>query len=337
MSNRLSPELPIEKTVRKRQLLYDRDYREGYDITLVCNDVLEGLSSISDGTASLVLSSPPYNLGKPYEHVRDFQAYLEWQQEVIAECVRVLNTNGSICWQVGNYVEDGEIFPLDIYLYHRFKQCDLKLRNRIIWHFGHGLHAKKRFSGRHETILWFTKGDEYTFNLDEVRVPQKYPGKRGYKGPRKGEPTANPNGKNPSDVWEILCRDWERGIWRIPNVKANHVEKTIHPSQFPIELAERIVLALTEEGDVVLDPFVGVGSSLIAAALHRRRSIGIDREKLYTDIAFRRTLLALQGRLRRRPLGKEVFLPKGTEKVARTPPEWSKGSKDKASSRNSFK
>ncbi len=326
MQTLLSVELPIEERVEGSRLFYDRHYKEGFDITLVCNEVPEGLSEIEDNTASLVFTSPPYNLGKTFEDSRDFHAYLDWQGKVIDECVRILADDGSICWQLGNYVSKGEIFPLDIHLYNRFKKHDLRLRNRIIWNFGHGLHATKRFSGRYETILWFTAGEGYRFNLDRVRVPQKYPGKRAYKGPNKGEPTANPKGKNPSDVWEFLNEDWERGIWRIPNVKANHPEKTIHPSQFPIELAERIVLALTAPGDVVLDPFVGVGSSMIAAALHGRRAMGIDREKLYTDIAFRRTISALQGTLRRRPLGKKVFQPRGTERVARTPPEWSDSS-----------
>lgn len=191
-----------------------------------------------------------------------------------------------------------------------------------MWHFGHGLHAKKRFSGRYETILWFTKSEDYVFNLDAVRVPQKYPGKRAYKGPNKGKPSSHPLGKNPSDVWEILLRDWEREIWEIPNVKCRHPEKTIHPSQFPIELVERLVLALTDEGDVVFDPFVGVGSAIIAAILQNRKGVGVDKEKVYTDIAYKRITEALQGTLRKRPLGKPIYRPKGTEKVARPPPEW---------------
>lgn len=148
---------------------------------------------------------------------------------------------------MGNYVDNGEIIPLDILLYPIFSSFKLKLRNRIVWHFGHGLHASKRFSGRYEVILWFTKTDEYVFNLDNVRVPQKLPNKKHFKGPNKGKLSGHPLGKNPSDVWEI------------PNVKSNHVEKTIHPCQFPVELIERLVLALTDEGDWVFDPFIGGG------------------------------------------------------------------------------
>ena len=161
----------------------------------------------------------------------------------------------------------------------------LKLRNRIIWYFGHGLHASNRFSGRYETILWFSKTDDYIFNLDNVRVPSKYPGKRHFKGPKKGLPSGNPLGKNPSDIWEIVVKDWDREIWDIPNVKSNHPEKTEHPCQFPIELVERCVLALTDENSWVLDPFAGVGSTLIAAVKNNRNAMGIEKEQAYCKIA----------------------------------------------------
>ncbi len=131
---------------------------------------------------------------------------------------------------------------------------------------------------------------------------------------------------NPSDIWDILKKDWENEVWDIPNVKFNHPEKTAHTSQFPIELVERLVLALTNDGDTVIDPFAGVGSALIAAILHDRRAIGVDKEKQYTDIAYQRLVLALKGELKRRPLGKPVFEPKGTEKVAKAPPEWGRAS-----------
>ena len=165
----------------------------------------------------LIITSPPYNLGKSYEKPLLFSAYIEQQAKVIADCVRILHPHGSLCWQVGNYVKNGEIVPLDIAFYDVFKSHGLKLRNRIIWHFEHGLHCSKRLSGRHESMLWFTKSDDYTFNLDPIRVPSKYPQKKYFKGPRKGLLSCNPLGKNPGDVWIF------------PNVKHNHVEKTVHP------------------------------------------------------------------------------------------------------------
>lgn len=312
---------PIDTVIEGKRVLYDKCFKPGYDVVLTCNDTLEFLEDL-DEQVMLVVTSPPYNIGKAYEERVEFKQYLEWQEKVVKRCVDILRPEGSICWEVGNYIEEGEVFPLDVFFYRMFKKLGLKLRNRMVWHFGHGLHASKRFSGRYETISWFTKSDKYVFNLDAVRVLQKYPGKRAYKGPNKGKPSGHPLGKNPSDIWEIVLRDWEREIWEIPNVKARHPEKTVHPSQFPIELVERLVLALTNEGDAVFDPFVGVGSLLIAAILHNRRAIGVDKEKAYTDIAYGRIIEALKGTLRKRPLGRPVYKPKGTEKVAIIPSEW---------------
>ncbi|HEX3052667.1 MAG TPA: site-specific DNA-methyltransferase, partial [Aggregatilineaceae bacterium] len=267
-------------------------------------------------------TSPPYNLGKEYENRTSIDTYLELQAETIAQLVRILRHDGSICWQVGNFVDKGEVYPLDILYYPIFKKLGLSLRNRIIWRFGHGLHTSKRFSGRYETILWFTKSSEYVFNLDPVRMPAKYPGKRHYRGPNYGKPSGNPKGKNPSDVWEILLEEWEDGCWDVPNVKSNHPEKTIHPCQFPVELVERCVLALTNADDWVYDPYAGVGSSLIAAIKNNRRGMGSEKEAEYVEIARSRIGAFYNGTLNLRPVGKPIFQPSGNEKTAQFPEEW---------------
>jgi DNA modification methylase len=192
-----------------------------------------------------------------------------------------------------------------------------------VWHFDHGLHASKRFSGRYEVLLWFSKTDDYAFNLDPVRVPSKYPGKTNYKpGPNYGKPSGNPLGKNPSDIWSILVQDWESGLWNIPNVKANHPEKTSHQCQFPIELVQRCVLALSNQGDWVLDPYSGVGSSLIAALMHDRRAMGCEKEIGYIELTKERIKSYYSGDLRIRPLGKPVHRPSGREKVSQIPESW---------------
>ena len=269
-------------------------------------DCLPFLRTLPDGLAQLIVTSPPYNIGKAYERRRRLDAYLRDQDAVIGECVRLLGSRGSICWQVGNHVDDGEIFPLDILLYPLFTRRGLHLRNRIVWHFEHGLHCLRRFSGRYETILWLTRED-YVFHLDPVRVPQKYPGKKAFKGPRAGQPSCHPLGKNPGDVWLI------------PNVKHNHVEKTLHPCQFPVELVERLVLALTNPGDVVLDPYLGVGSSAVAAITHGRRAVGAEIEPRYVAAARTRLKLAARGRLRTRPMTRPVYVPTAALAVARMP------------------
>ena len=287
------------------------------------------LETLPAGIVSLIVTSPPYNIGKSYERKQSITAYLAEQEKVICELVRVLSEQGSLCWQTGNYVDDGEVFPLDIFYYPLFKKYGLKLRNRIMWRFEHGLHASKRFSGRYETLLWFTKSDNYIFHLDPVRVPSKYPGKLHFKGPNRGQPSGNPLGKNPSDVWTFLREEWEEGCWEIPNVKANHIEKTIHPCQFPVELVERCVLALTNEHDLVLDPYCGVGSTLIAALMHERRAMGIEREAEYIAISQERIQQLQNGTLKTRPLGRPVHTPSGREKVAQVPLEWQKHRLDK--------
>lgn len=285
-------------------------------------DCLATLRTLPDNFAKLIITSPPYNIGKAYERATALEHYLDTLKPTLAQIVRVLAPEGSVCWQVGNYVDAGEVFPLDIYFYPLFKALGLKLRNRIVWHFEHGLHASKRFSGRYETLLWFTKSENYTFNLDPVRVPAKYPGKTHFKGAKRGQPSGNPLGKNPSDIWRVVAQDWETALWDIPNVKANHPEKTIHPCQFPIELVERCVLALTDENDWVLDPFSGVGSALLAALKHKRRAMGCEKEAQYIEIARRRIADLFSGRLPYRQLGKPVHQPTGREKVAQIPMEW---------------
>ena len=276
-------------------------------------DCLELLGRLPAESIQLVVTSPPYNIGKEYEKRLKLDAYIEQQEAVIRECTRILKGSGSICWQTGNYVNRGSIIPLDTILYPIFSKNRLLLRNRIIWHFEHGFHCKKRFSGRYETILWFTKSDDYIFNLDPVRIPQKYPGKKYFRGPKAGQYSCNPLGKNPGDLWAI------------PNVKNNHIEKTEHPCQFPIELAERLVLSMSNEDDWVLDPFLGVGASIIAANYHGRRGMGAEISAKYIKIARERVEKLQNGSLKRRPMHKPIYDPESAgNKLTRAPWEGSK-------------
>ena len=261
-------------------------HHQKLDSYIYQSDVLETLRLITTESVQLIVTSPPYNIGKEYESKTNYDEYFKWQEEVIQECVRILKPGGSICWQVGNGIDKGEVIPLDAIFYSIFKKFNLKMRNRIVWTFGHGLHAKNRFSGRYETILWFTKGNDYKFNLDSVRVPVKYPNKKHFKGPKIGQLSSNPLGKNPGDVWDIT------------NVKAMHPEKTEHPCQFPVAMIERLILSMTDSGDLVLDPFVGSGTTLVAAALHGRKSLGIEVQEKYVEIAMNRLKDLHEGKLK---------------------------------------
>jgi adenine-specific DNA-methyltransferase len=236
----------------------------------------ELLGSLPDQSVDLVVSSPPYNLGKEYEAKRALQIYLDEQALVLKECTRVLKPTGSIFWQVGSFANAGRLIPLDIRFFPILEDLGMIPRNRIAWIRQHGLHGQKKLSCRYETILWFTKSDDYTFSLDEIRVPQKWQNKKHFKGERAGELSCNPAGKNPGD------------IWLFSNVKHNHQEQTIHPCQFPEDLISRIVLATTSVGDVVLDPYMGAGTVAVVARDLERHYLGAELEEKYHQVALRR-------------------------------------------------
>ena len=279
-------------------------FRKNFKTVIYPGDCLNLLKQIPDEAIQLIVTSPPYNIGKEYENKLKLDAYIKQQTKVIKECVRVLSKKGSLCWQVGNYVNNSSIIPLDTALTPVFTSFNLKMRNRIIWHFEHGLHCTKRFSGRYETIIWFTKSDDYVFNLNPVRVPQKYPGKKYFKGPKAGQYSCNPLGKNPGDLWII------------PNVKNNHVEKTDHPCQFPVELIDRLVLSLTNKKDWVLDPFLGSGTSIVSALRHGRKGVGAEINKKYIKITCDRIEQFEKGSLKTRPMNTPIYDPKDPKKWA---------------------
>jgi adenine-specific DNA-methyltransferase len=279
------------------------------DLTIYSGTAEQLLRSLDPAIKfDLIISSPPYNIGKPYEQKTELALYLRQQSQLIDLMVSRLSTCGSICWQTGNYVQNGgktkgRIFPLDFLFVSLFQKHDLQLRNRIIWHFGHGLHCKHRFSGRYETILWYTKSDDYIFNLDDVRIESKYPGKTSYKGPNKGHLSGNPMGKNPEDFWVF------EDVWDIPNIKGNHIEKTTHPCQFPIGLVERLILALSRKGGLVFDPYAGVASTGVAAALHERKFLGAEIRNDYSVVGKKRMLDAVNGKLKYRSHDTPIYDP----------------------------
>lgn len=273
-------------------------------------DALQFLSGLPSNSVDLAVSSPPYFMGKEYDASCSVDDFIKVHEQLSPQLVRVIKPGGSLCWQVGTHVHNNVVVPLDSIVYSAFSKSDsLRLRNRIVWTFGHGEHCRIRFSGRRETVLWFTKGDRYKFDLDAVRIPQKYPGKKHYKGPRHGQPSGNPLGKNPGDVWDI------------PNVKAGHVEKTEHPCQFPVALVQRLVKALTAPGDFVVDPYAGSGSSGVAAIMEGRKFMGCDVDPRYVKIARERIRKLRRGILKCRP-DQPVYVPGPGDSVARVPDQW---------------
>ena len=239
-------------------------------------DCLELLRELKDESVDTIVSSPPYNIGKEYENRKHLDSYLKSQSEVLKECYRVLKPTGSIFWQVGSYSLNGSLIPLDVKFFPIFENLGMISRNRIIWLRPHGLHASKKFSGRHETILWFSKSNDYKFNLDNIRVPQKYQNKKHHSGEKHGELSCNPDGKNPGDIWAFR------------NVKHNHEEQTIHPCQFPEDLIARVILCSTDKGDVVLDPYMGTGTVAVVANENSRKYVCSEIDSSYFEVASRR-------------------------------------------------
>jgi adenine-specific DNA-methyltransferase len=243
---------------------------------LICGDLLEVLPNVPDGQVDLTVTSPPYNIGKEYESSRDLDEYVDWCQRWIAEIYRVTKPHGCFWLNLGylEVPERGRAVPLPYLLWDK---SPFYLLQEVVWHYGAGVAARRAFSPRNEKWLWYVKDPEnYLFNLDAVRDPNvKYPHQK-----KNGKLKCNPLGKNPGDVW--LVPKVTSGAGRASR------ERTNHPAQFPIAVVQRIVRACSRDGDLVLDPFAGSGSTLVASLLNDRRSMGIEIRPDYCAIAERR-------------------------------------------------
>ena len=225
---------------------------------LICGDAAREMALLPDGAVDLIVADPPYNLGKDYGNNRDLKAWDQYEtftRQWLSESVRVLKPTGSI------YVFMGVRF-----ISHLFRimehDCRLRFNGWITWHYTQGMGRKSGFSPRHEDVLFFTKSAEFTFNLNDVRVPQKYFRTRN-----------NMAGANPGDVWQFS------------HVHYCSAERQNHPTQKPEALLERILRASSNRGDVVLDPFVGSGTTCRVADVLGRKWIGIDVNPQYVAMS----------------------------------------------------
>ena len=287
-------------------------FSEHERIVVQTGDALEVLSALPPDLVTLIVTSPPYNLGKSYETRVDLAAYLRAQEPIIEQLVRVMHPQGHLCWQVGNYIEDGEVVPLDCLYHPLFSRHGLKLRRRCLWHYAHGLHEKRRFSGRYETLSLYTKAEFLPARLPALGDPLPE------------SPSQLSAASSAAERIAFAQREWAREVWDIPNVNSSHSEKTEHPCQFPIELVERCVLVLSDEDDWILDPFCGVGAALVAGLKYRRRVIGCDKEARYTTLTKERIVAFLQGKLPMRAMGTPIYVPSKREKITQSPSEWRK-------------
>jgi DNA modification methylase len=221
---------------------------------IILGEAIEELKKIKSSTVDLIVADPPYNLNKDYGNKSDsktFDEYIKFTIEWTTEASRVLKPSGSI------YVFMG--FRFISYLYKVLEQDNkLLFNNWICWYYTQGIGKKKGFSPRHDDILMFTKTKKYKFNLDDIRVPQKF-----YRS------VNNMRGANPGDVWEFS---------HIHYCQENRQD---HPTQKPEGLIERMVLASSDEGDLVIDPFSGSGTTLRVCQQLNRNAIGIELNETY--------------------------------------------------------
>jgi len=281
-------------------------FLSGEEFVIYNGDCKTLIRQLPDAIFDITVTSPPYFMGKRYDKSTKLSDFTKMHEFLAPEVFRITKDQGNVCWQTGYFIKGAEVFPLDYETFRIFSDNKFILRNRIIWTFGHGAHCRKRLSGRHETVMWYSKAADSHFDLDPIRVPQKYPGKRHYKGPKKGQFSGNPKGKNPSDVWLI------------PNVNATHVEKTEHPCQFPVTLVERLVNSLAPASGTVFDPFAGSGSAGIAAVLNGRRFLGAEMDRSYAKISEQRYRDFKSEILRYRE-DKPIRIPRTTEAVSQKP------------------
>ena len=227
---------------------------------VVAADALEALRRLPAASIDLICTDPPYNLGKDFGHTidrKDWSDYENFTRVWLTEAHRLLKPSGSI------YTFMGVRFIARLYL--MLEELGLLFNGWITWHYTQGMGRKLGFSPRHEDILYFTKSESYTFNLDPVRVPQKYFRERN-----------NMTGANPGDVWQFS------------HVHYSNPEREEHPTQKPEALMARMILASSNEGDLVLDPFVGSGTTARVAQVLKRHFFAFDINPEYVAMSRRR-------------------------------------------------
>jgi len=249
---------------------------QGEGFAIYQGDCMDYLARIDCESIPLTVTSPPYNIGKEYESVQEMDHYLAWCERWICELYRVTRVDGAFWLNLGYVPLEGraKAIPIPYLLWNR---VPFFLLQEIVWNYGAGVAAKLSFSPRNEKFMWYVKSEnDYIFNLDDVRDPNvKYPNQK-----KNGKLKCNPLGKNPTDVWQI------------PKVTSGRnrssKERTPHPAQFPIAVVERIVKACSNPGDVVLDPFLGSGSTIEAALLNDRVAVGFEINGDYVELAAKR-------------------------------------------------
>ena len=262
-----------------KEILGKPDF-ERKNAILYCADSLELMSHIKTEQIDLTVTSPPYNIGKEYEKPMPLDLYLTWMGKWINHVHRITKCKGAFWLNLG-YTEvpcRGRAVPISYLMWDRIPFYFLQ---EIVWNYGAGVATKQIFSPRNEKFLWFVKSNEgYTFNLDEVRDPNvKYPNQK-----KNGKIRVNPRGKNPTDVWQFPKVTTGE---KMTGQRASK-ERTAHPAQFPEAVIERIIRACSNPGDIILDPFLGSGTTANVAIAQGRCVVGIEINDNYINMAISR-------------------------------------------------
>ena len=256
--------------------LLGEPYYEIEDGLIYCVEAVVTMRRFTKPLVNLTITSPPYNIGKEYERIMSVEAYVQWSIEWIHEVFRLTSDSGAFWLNVGYLEKPGAAKALPI-PYLLWDKVPFYFIQEVVWNYAAGVAGRKFFSPRNEKLLWYVKDkDNYTFNLDDVRDPNvKYPHQK-----KNGKLKCNPNGKNPTDVWQISKVT--------SGTNRSSVERTSHPAQFPVALIERIVKASSNMGELILDPFLGSGTTAVVALQNQRRFLGFELKKAYCDIAIQR-------------------------------------------------
>ncbi len=235
---------------------------------LICGDAAHEMSRLPNASIDLIIADPPYNLGKDYGNNVDQKAwheYVSFTRTWLSQAIRLLKPTGSI------YVFMGVRFISRLFLMLE-GEFELNFNGWITWHYTQGMGRKTGFSPRHEDILYFTRSEQFPFNLDEIRIPQKYYRERN-----------NMAGANPGDVWTFS------------HVHYCSAEREAHPTQKPEALMERMIKASSHPGDLILDPFVGSGTTCRVAQVLGRNWLGIDINPEYINMSQQRMDSTFEG------------------------------------------
>ena len=253
-------------------------YYETDSVILFCGDTLHLQKKIVQPCVDTVITSPPYNIGKEYESIKPIHEYIDWSVEWICDSCSILKSSGALLLNLG-YVSiesKGRAIPLPYMLWDKIPMF---LNQEIVWNYTAGVACKNYLSPRNEKFLWYVKDSQnYVFNLDPIRDKNvKYPNSK-----RNGKLRVNTLGKNPSDVWEIA---------KVTTGKnRSSDERTPHPCQFPTDLIDRLVLGFTNKNAVVLDPFIGSGTTFESCIRNNRFCIGFEILPEYCEIAKKRII-----------------------------------------------